>query len=170
MPAQCSRIDCDEPAVALFAFDATAALVWLEPFEGGAKGAGLLCAHHADTLTPIRGWTLRDRRVRAPRLWVDRPDRVRTEPARSPRPARVPAPSHLDPAPLPFTERDPAPRDEDAADLRAEVHTRADVDETDEVDDFDEFAPDAEIDRWLSARTPLLARAFAATRALTPRH
>jgi len=73
MAVSCSRVDCNEPAVAMFGFDAAAALVWIDPYEGRARGAGLLCVQHADTITPLRGWTLVDRRVRAPRLWADRP-------------------------------------------------------------------------------------------------
>jgi hypothetical protein len=157
MVSQCSRIDCDEPAVALFAFDAEAALVWLDPFDGSARGAGLLCTAHADALTPIRGWTLRDRRVRAPRLWVDRPDTAATT-------RRTRSTLHREPASGPGLESLPFDGDAPTVDPETvggatETHDPA----------ADEFETDPEIDRWLSARTPLLARAFASTRAFSPR-
>ena len=48
--------------------------VWLDPLDPErGVGAGVLCARHADTLTPPRGWHLQDRRTPTPRLWVDRP-------------------------------------------------------------------------------------------------
>lgn len=142
MLALCSRVDCGEAAVAVFGFHAAAALVWLDPYDGHTKGAGMLCAAHADTFTPLRGWTLQDRRVRAPRLWAERP-RV-TTPARAAtrRPRR---PSHHQPEPtdpLPFD-----PRGEPAA--RPAAETTLDV---------------SEFDRLLDARTPLLTRAFQAAR------
>ena len=83
MLALCSRVDCSEPAVAVFGFDAIAALVWIDPYEGRAKGAGMLCAHHADTITPLRGWTLVDRRTPAPRLWAERPRAAPERPSAS---------------------------------------------------------------------------------------
>lgn len=134
MTALCSRVDCDEPAVAVFGFDAMAALVWLDPFDGSARGAGMLCAAHADTLTPMRGWTLQDRRMPAPRLWAERP-RITTPARTSTRRPRRPYHQHQEPTdPLPF----------DARSTTAEVST-----------DFE---------RLLDARTPLLTRAFQAAR------
>ncbi len=157
MTALCSRVGCDEPAAAVFGFDAATALVWLDPFDGRAKGAGMLCAAHADTLTPMRGWTLQDRRVRAPRLWADRP-RL-TAPTRRPRQPAVAARSRhhhhgegTDPLPFgtvggqPGATRHPAGRGD-----RARVTTQV--------------AEVADFDRLLDARTPLLTRAFQAARA-----
>jgi hypothetical protein len=152
MTARCSRIGCGEPAAAVFGFDATAALVWLDPFDGGGKGAGMLCAAHADTFTPLRGWTLQDRRVRAPRLWADRP-RLTTPIRRSRQPAgaargryhhRVEA---TDPLPFGVVPVDPVP-----VEIRSGVEIVADAATTD-------------FDRLLDARTPLLTRAFQASRA-----
>jgi len=139
MIAFCSRVDCGETAVAVFGFDAAAALVWLDPFDGRDKGAGMLCAAHADTFTPLRGWTLQDRRVRAPRLWAERP-RVtssgRQATRRPRRPFHQPEPAD----PLPFDSRKAV--------------------EATEVPAFD----DGDFERLLDARTPLLARAFQAAR------
>ena len=74
MGMRCSRVGCGGHAVASFCFDGRAALVWLDPLDPDrGVGAGVLCARHADTLTPPRGWHLQDRRTRTPSLWVDRP-------------------------------------------------------------------------------------------------
>jgi hypothetical protein len=148
MGMRCSRVGCSGHAVASFCFDGRAALVWLDPLDPErGVGAGVLCARHADTLTPPRGWHLQDRRTRTPRLWVDRPAGTPAAPNTLPvateavlatrdrsgeaAAARVGAP-HADP--LPF-ETEPAPRP---------------------------VAKPADVADLLDARSPLLARAFAA--------
>lgn len=127
--------------MATFCFDSRATLVWvdtLDPDRG--TGAGVLCMHHADALTPPRGWHLQDRRTGRPRLWEERPAPLRDG---HPRPPRVaggatgvavwasPGPG-VETAPLPFDDARP-PHDDDLDDL-------------------------------LDPRTPLLARAFAGLR------
>ena len=142
MAALCSRVDCGEPAVAVFGFDAATALVWLDPYDGEAKGAGMLCAEHADTLTPMLGWHLQDRRVRAPRLWAERP-RVVTPKRSAPRRARRPYHGNSEPtAPLPFESRVEHAWEPEPA----------------------EKASTSELDRLLDVRSPLLARAFQSVR------
>jgi Protein of unknown function (DUF3499) len=134
---RCSRVGCGGNAVASFCFDGRAALVWLDPLDPDhGVGAGVLCARHADALTPPRGWHLQDRRVPTPRLWDDRPPLP--EPVRQPRAVAAVAAAHVDtdvetPPPLPFDETQPEARPTPLATL-------------------------------LDARTPLLARAFAAVR------
>jgi hypothetical protein len=112
--------------------------VWLDPLDlDRGPGAGVLCARHADALTPPRGWHLRDRRPRAPRLWDDRPPTVVSD-ARS------------------TTNRDPA----------AAV-ARAGPPATDPLpfgDGRPGKPAVSNIDGLLDARTPLLKRAFAAAR------
>jgi len=52
------------------AFDYTAAEVWIDDITTAPGGRGyLLCAKHADRLTPPLGWKLADRRT-ATRLFV----------------------------------------------------------------------------------------------------
>jgi hypothetical protein len=144
MAALCSRVDCSEPAAAVFGFDAVTALVWLDPYDGESKGAGMLCAEHADTLTPMRGWNLQDRRVRAPRLWAERP-RVVTPKRSASRRARRPYHANPEPtAPLPFESR------VGAGSELAPARKAAGAD----------AASAAELDHLLDARSPLLARAF----------
>jgi hypothetical protein len=76
---RCSRTQCDAPAAARVAFDAIMAFVWLDRFESegpldvSARGAGALCARHADRLVPPRGWAIQDRRGRDLQLWSERP-------------------------------------------------------------------------------------------------
>jgi len=65
----CSRIGCDAPATASFAFDAVNCLAWLDTMVE-ARGAGFLCRDHAERLTPPRGWSLLDRRSPEPMLFV----------------------------------------------------------------------------------------------------
>ncbi|MEX2100712.1 MAG: hypothetical protein WEB19_04785 [Acidimicrobiia bacterium] len=155
MKALCSRVDCAEPAGAVFGFDAGAALVWLDPFDGISKGAGMLCAEHADSLTPMRGWTLQDRRARAPRLWAERP-RVVTPARPTPRRARRPFHQPAEPTdPLPF---DAGTRLEPAERQSVEMQS-AELQSTGA-----EPACTTDLDRLLDARTPLLARAFQSAR------
>jgi uncharacterized protein DUF3499 len=136
---RCSRVGCGGTAVASFCFDGRAALVWLDPLDPDhGVGAGVLCARHADALTPPRGWHLQDRRVPTPRLWDDRP----APPAPTPVPRATVAAAHA------HTEREAAPPRPSPL-------------------PFDETTPDARptpVAALLDARTPLLARAFAGVR------
>jgi hypothetical protein len=139
--------------VALFAFDATECLVWLDPLVGDARGAGMLCDAHADRMSPPRGWNLLDRRGAESRLWIGRsaaamttgPPRRRERP-RS-RPLATPGPR------LPFDA--PAAR-EVAPAARATEPVRAPWSPHDR--------PGPDLERVLDARTPLLARAFEGAR------
>jgi hypothetical protein len=154
MGMRCSRVGCSGHAVASFCFDGRAALVWLDPLDPErGVGAGVLCVRHADTLTPPRGWHLQDRRTRTPRLWVDRPGstststRIVKEPvvaAPATNGDAIAARAAAPPAdPLPFT-------------------TEATVTTADAEPRFPAAPEPANVDDLLDARSPLLARAFAA--------
>jgi len=115
--------------------------VWLDPLGDGGRGAGMLCDLHADRMSPPRGWNLLDRRGAESRLWISRatagpviaaPTRRHERGARS-RPLAAPGPR------LPFDAPEP---------------TRAPWSPHDR--------PGPDLERVLDARTPLLARAFAA--------
>jgi hypothetical protein len=152
----CSRVDCCELAVALFAFDASECLVWLDPISTPGRGAGVLCERHADRLSPPRGWNLLDRRASESRLWTGRvattsaratphtPRRERTARARACPPSgpRLPFDTIDDERPT-ATVPDPVP-------TAWSPHGR----------------PDPELEHVLDARTPLLARAFEAARSV----
>ena len=152
MAALCSRVGCDGHAAAVFGFDGRAALVWLDPLDRPRRGRGHARAAHADTLTPIRGWTLQDRRAGRPRLWADRPTVTDAPPrpppaapahgrdtgAEPPRPARVSAHrSHCRSRPRSPSSAGPA---------RTEPR-------------FVATADPSNLDELLDARSPLLARA-----------
>jgi hypothetical protein len=141
MGSLCSRSGCGAAAVATFSFDGSACVVWIDRFPGSGNGAGLLCARHADTLTPPRHWQLQDRRGPAPALWTERPAvPAGTRPRRA---RRVPAPQEAtDPPSLPF---DPATAAPDGVERVP-------------------FSAASELERLLGARTPLLARAFESAR------
>jgi Protein of unknown function (DUF3499) len=148
----CSRLGCCEPAVAVFAFDARASLVWLDPVSTPGRGAGVLCQAHADGLSPPRGWNLLDRRAAESRLWTGRPAVATWAPhaPRRDRPARSRpcAPTALS---LPFESVEPAPPVEVPREPEPTTWSPHD-------------RPGPEFEHVLDARTPLLARAFEAAR------
>lgn len=157
----CSRLGCDEPAVAVFAFDARERLVWLDPLGGGGRGAGVLCGRHADRMSPPFGWNLLDRRGTESRLWIGRsaaatpppPARRRERTPRvrpcAPTGPRLPFETVVAREPEPVVVRTPDP----AADRTAERTAWSPHDR-----------PGPELGHVLDARTPLLARAFEAAR------
>jgi hypothetical protein len=62
MRRQCARSGCSAVATTTFTFDSREQIVFLDaPREGGAR-AGELCARHARSLAPPRGWSVVDRR------------------------------------------------------------------------------------------------------------
>ena len=165
MGMRCSRVGCGGHAVASFCFDGRAALVWLDPLDPDrGVGAGVLCARHADTLTPPEGLappgpphagprasgstarpspTLRSRPLPLPgsarRSW---------HPERNPEPDVAPARvlvAHTDPLPFPT---------EVTVSARAEAEPR-----------YVATAEPSNLDELLDARSPLLARAFAEAKA-----
>jgi len=151
----CSRLGCDEQAVAVFAFDARASLVWLDPIATPGRGAGMLCEGHADRFSPPRGWNLLDRRAPEARLWT-RPVTATavTHSARRERPARSRA--CLTPGPLlPFDASEPS-RTVDPAASAGDPSTRWSPHDR----------PGPELEHVLDARTPMLARAFEGARAV----
>ncbi|MET0276461.1 MAG: DUF3499 family protein [Acidimicrobiia bacterium] len=150
---RCSRTQCSAPAAARVAFDALTRFVWIDPFEAdgpldvSARGAGALCARHADHLVAPRGWAVQDRRGRDLQLWSDRPapqPAPVVEGARAPTPSpRIGSVTVLE-QPLPFDAAAPAPEPTPAPSA---------------YDDIDDVLD--------AARSPLLSRAF---NAALPRH
>lgn len=62
MTVSCSR--CGAPAAAVMTFIYSDGAVWLDDLTDGTDRLGyLLCADHADRMTPPLGWTLTDRRT-----------------------------------------------------------------------------------------------------------
>jgi hypothetical protein len=154
----CSRLGCDEPAVAVFAFDARECLVWLDPLGPGGRGAGVLCNNHADRMSPPRGWNLLDRRDVESRLWIGRTAAVSAVPPASRRRERTPRTRPCAPSGprLPFDTT--ATREPEAPVVRPPEPERQPWSPHDR--------PGPELEHVLDARTPLLARAFEAARPL----
>ncbi len=159
----CSRLGCDKPAVAVFAFDARECLVWLDPLGPGGRGAGVLCDAHADRMSPPRGWNLLDRRGVESRLWMGRmaapapthptPTTRRREHTPRSRPLSTPGPL------LPFdapVAREPEPPARAPEPVHAQVPARTEW--------SPHNRPGPEFEHVLDARTPLLARAFESAR------
>jgi hypothetical protein len=150
----CSRLGCDELAVAVFGFDARECLVWLDPLGPGGRGAGLLCGAHADRMSPPRGWNLLDRRSAEARLWIGRaaPAAAPSTPRQRSRATRGRPCAPTGPR-LPFdTVVAPEP---DVA-VRAAEQARQPW--------SPRGRPGPDLEHVLDARTPLLARAFEAAR------
>jgi hypothetical protein len=131
---------------------------WLDVLGDDADpGASVLCRRHADTMVVPRGWTLDD--LRDPDLHLFRPPlpapTPRTRAPRQPRERPVAEQLHLDaeleppapPPPAPPAPAPPGPDDREAGEDDPGPWTPA----FDEADDLDGL---------LSARSPLLSRAF----------
>lgn len=143
--------------------------VWLEPYdEALAARVGVLCQRHADAMVVPRGWTLDDRREATPRLFrspTPAPDLApEAKPKRSRKrhgsddtgqlelvAAEVEAEVEAEPVPEPAPDPapGPAPRAEETnPDGTPFSPWRPRFDQTDDLDGL------------LSARSPLLSRAF----------
>lgn len=62
MTVSCTR--CGAPAAAMMTFEYADGAVWLDDLVEPISTLGyLLCADHADRMTPPLGWTLTDRRT-----------------------------------------------------------------------------------------------------------
>lgn len=62
MTVSCTR--CKAPAAAVMTFNYSDSAVWMDDLTDQVAAYGyLLCADHADRMTPPHGWTLTDRRT-----------------------------------------------------------------------------------------------------------
>jgi hypothetical protein len=135
----CGRPGCSEPASVAYGMRAEDLVFWIDVLIDGADLGGVLCRRHADSMVVPRGWTLDD--LRDPDLHLFRPPEPteQTEQARS----RQPRQRRHSEAPAEqlelVTESPPLAEPEPWTPM------------FDEADDLDGL---------LSARSPLLARAF----------
>ncbi len=150
MARLCERPGCSLPAEVIYGIDADHLTVWIEPFDGSvAYRAGVLCRRHADAMVVPLGWTLDDRRESAQRLFKSR---------------EVATPAKVRPKRTRSTTRD------DTGQLELQV---ADDTEAAPRRQIDRTRPDGEVAAWrpvfdqtddldglLTARSPLLSRAF----------
>lgn len=127
-------------------------------------GAAVLCLRHADSMVVPRGWTLDD--LRDPDLHLFRPPRPAPTPrARAPRVPRERAAAEqlrldhtVDPPPPTAVVPNGADGDDlVAAELEVESAVRTTVESGPWTPTFDEAD---DLDGLLSARSPLLSRAF----------
>lgn len=144
----CERPGCSEPASVAYGMRAEDLVFWLDALrDDDGASSGVLCRRHADSMVVPRHWTLDD--LRDPDLRLFRP------------PSALPPPA---PAPRRRTQSVGSPSEqlllltEDPPEIADEVATTADPDHavpwTPTFDEHDDLGG------LLSARSPLLARAF----------
>ena len=146
MQRLCGRPGCSDAASVVYGMRAEDLVFWIDalpdPLE---EGAGVLCLRHADSMVVPRGWTLDD--LRDPDLHLFRPPlpapTLRTKVPRSSRGHAVGEQLRLGEGedPTPGIEPDPEPGPEGGPWTPS----------FDEADDLDGL---------LTARSPLLSRAF----------
>jgi hypothetical protein len=161
----CERPGCSAPAAVGYGFDAKRHLVFLDVLrtdEGTAIRGGVLCETHAAALTPPLGWWLDDFREHQPGLFGQQrrpqpiPPKVRRPNRPSPRRRHADATSEL---PFELTTTEPLPATglkPQAGGPEGESVAQAAVPWIPVFDRGDD------LDGLLSARTPLLSRAFGA--------
>ena len=144
----CERPGCSEPASVAYGMRAEDLVFWLDVLrEDGGAAPGVLCRRHADSMVVPRHWTLDD--LRDPDLRLFRPPALLPPPAPVPRRRSQPAGSGSEQLLL-LTDVSPEPLDGATTDADAV----AAVPWTPTFDEHDD------LDGLLSARSPLLARAF----------
>lgn len=177
MQRLCGRPGCSDLASVAYGMRAADLVFWLDVLpEVDSADHGMLCARHADSMVVPRGWTLDD--LRDPDLHLFRPPSAaeRVRPTGLARPRATPngvEQLRLSDASEPADEA--APVDEadvvavaDVADVVREVdaldETATVADGPDPVDDPGPWTPSFDeaddLDGLLSARSPLLSRAF----------
>jgi hypothetical protein len=179
----CERPGCSDVAAMAYGFDVDRLLVWLATRDPDADPAraGSLCKRHADAMVVPRGWTLDDRREAEPRLFRPKADEAPAPapPRRRPRRKKVadPTPSveaAPEPQPTLIAALPPEPASPVAlvpeldesrtvAEVTGEPSATDDPDATQAIPWLPTFDEHDDLDGVLSARSPLLARAFKGT-------
>ncbi len=154
MERLCGRPGCSDRASVIYGMRAEDLVFWIDALpEPVDQGASVLCLRHADSMVVPRGWTLDD--LRDPELHLFRPPLPAPSPrSRVPRPARATPSSEQLELGAEVVASDDAPVD-DAADIDAPGLD--DIDVGPWTPSFDEAD---DLDGLLSARGPLLSRAF----------
>ena len=182
MQRLCGRPGCSDGASVAYGMRPEDLVFWLDVLpERPDDDVAVLCRRHADAMVVPRGWTLDD--LRDPDLHLFRPPVPLPPPtprARTPRPYRDPDATgeqlrlhtdlDLDVESAPTTEAETAAEAETATEAEAEAATATDPEtETDDAADADADDPGPwspafdeadDLEGLLSARSPLLSRAF----------
>ena len=171
MARLCERPGCSQPAEVTYGIDAEHLVVWIEPFDGAVvHRAGVLCRRHADAMVVPLGWMLDDRREATPRLFRTK----EVVPPAPPRPARRHRGHHGrdETGQLSLPGADLLPLDDDPAEPAAidapateDAPAAADASAPEDVAEATApwkpvFDQDDDLDGLLTARSPLLSRAF----------
>lgn len=176
MARLCERPGCSQPAEVTYGINADQLVVWIEPFDGAlAHRAGVLCRRHADAMVVPLGWMLDDRREAVPRLFrtkevvpsvAPRARRHRTHHARDETgQLSLPGADLLPPGDA--APADAAPADAADTEAPAVAHVPPAVESPAEEAAGETTAPwkpvfdhRDDLDGLLTARSPLLSRAF----------
>ena len=162
MARLCERPGCSVPAAVGYGFDTRRHLVFLSVLysqEGTAIRGGALCERHANSLTPPLGWWLDDLRDDQPRLFRQQPAPEHEAARPRPRNLRPASRHHVDTTeelPFPILAEDPlvtSSRRSGPAAGAADPAPPA-------VPWIPVFDRTDDLGGLLSARTPLLSRAF----------
>jgi hypothetical protein len=163
MQRLCGRPGCSDVASVVYGMRAEDLVFWIDRLPDPLdEGAAVLCRRHADSMVVPRGWTLDD--LRDPDLHLFRPPlpapTARTRAARPPRERAVGEQLRLDAEPR---------ADDAASEIALEVEAEAVIDtpvasQTEPDPDVGPWTPSFDeaddLDGLLSARSPLLSRAF----------
>ncbi len=144
----------------MYGIDAEHLVVWIESLDGTQSyRAGVLCRRHADAMVVPLGWMLDDRREPVPRLF-----KTRDTPAAAPRPRRHrthPARDETGQLSLTDPERIVEADLEVAAEPSAAPEVAARVEPSEAPAPWKPvFDQRDDLDGLLTARSPLLSRAF----------
>lgn len=158
MARLCERPGCSQPAEVTYGIDAEHLVVWIESLDGAESyRAGVLCRRHADAMVVPLGWMLDDRREPVPRLF-----KTRETPAAAPRPRRHRAHAARDETgQLSLTDPERVDAAEPAAaepSIATQVAARVEDSPTEPWKPV--FDQRDDLDGLLTARSPLLSRAF----------
>ncbi len=163
MQRLCGRPGCSDVASVVYGMRAEDLVFWIDRLPDPLdEDAAVLCRRHADSMVLPRGWTLDD--LRDPDLHLFRPPlpapTARTRAMRAPRERAVGEQLRLDAEPA---------ADDAASEIRTEIEIEAEVDtpvgsQTEPDRDVGPWTPSFDeaddLDGLLSARSPLLSRAF----------
>jgi len=156
MERLCGRPGCSDPAAVAYGMVPTDLVFWLSALPLDPDPDGVLCRRHADAMVVPRGWTLDDRRD--PDLHLFRPPApVPPAPAaRRPRSANANAARQLDLG-LAATGDESSPVDTSGS----VENSGSDAPDGGEPEPWSpRFDDSDDLDGLLSARGPLLSRAF----------